>query len=346
MLEADRIRLLRQLRKENQAEFAAALGISQGAVSKMEVGAVTPPDQFFEKLAASTGFLGDFFEKPLPQARPLSLHRSQKSLVALERDYLNAKSFIMTEQIERMMELAQEKLEMSVEPIPVQNKVGAVQAAKIVRTKLGLGTGPIENLTEVLEQKAGLVIVADHFGTMFSDALTVMFENKTPVVFLNKGKGEGDRWNFNIAHELGHQIMHRQIIAADKEVEDQANAFAAEFLMPEEGIKADLSGQVTLQTLAGLKMRWKVSMNALAYRLKDVGGSTGANKSRYLFMQLSRYGYRKQEPISFDQDEPTRLARILREAIKKTGGLEELAAMLYISPQKMRELYPAIKNLG
>ena len=41
----------------------------------------------------------------------------------------------------------------------------------------------------------------------------------------------GDRHRFNLAHELGHALMHRH---STGECESEANRFAAEFLMPKE----------------------------------------------------------------------------------------------------------------
>ncbi len=56
---------------------------------------------------------------------------------------------------------------------------------------------------------------------------------------LGADKNDRARSRFDLAHELGHLVRGGQIWGA-KEVERQAHAFAAAFLMPAEDIRDDL----------------------------------------------------------------------------------------------------------
>jgi Zn-dependent peptidase ImmA (M78 family) len=101
------------------------------------------------------------------------------------------------------------------------------------------------------------------------------------------------RRRFTIAHELGHLELHegeevhvdrrfpvvflrneRSSNASDRR-EMEANAFAAELLMPSSMIRKDL-GQITLdyeddQVIRGLADRYKVSAQAMTFRLIKLG---------------------------------------------------------------------------
>ena len=68
-----------------------------------------------------------------------------------------------------------------------------------------------------------------------------------------------------------------------RDISHEANEFAAEFLMPEKDIKGDFKDGVTLNILADLKRKWRVSMQALLYRANDIGVITD-NQKRYLII--------------------------------------------------------------
>ena len=115
-----------------------------------------------------------------------------------------------------------------------------------------------------------------------------------------------DHKRFTIAHELGHIIMHLSIqypIPGYRDKEDEANKFASEFLMPETVIKKSLYG-LKLQYLASLKSYWLTSMASLIRRAKDLN-CISEDKYRYFNVELSRKGYKKQEPISVSIDTPS-----------------------------------------
>ena len=104
------------------------------------------------------------------------------------------------------------------------------------------------------------------------------------------------RQNFTVAHELGHFLLHdqdherlhvdrafptvrlrsnRSSEGAD-DAEKEANLFAAELLMPAAFLRKDLAGRGELdlqddQFLPSLARRYGVSVQALSYRLQNLG---------------------------------------------------------------------------
>ena len=90
-------------------------------------------------------------------------------------------------------------------------------------------------------------------------------------MMVNSRLGPG-RFRFSIAHELGHYLLrHRTVAHIDGErspqLERQADIFAAELLLPEAYLRADLE----THTLPELAERYRVSRQALEIRLKNLG---------------------------------------------------------------------------
>lgn len=87
------------------------------------------------------------------------------------------------------------------------------------------------------------------------------------------------RQRYTIAHELGHllagdgcNIIDENINIGKTPIEARANAFAAAFLMPAEALQGALGGSSGLseQLIADLLGRYRVSLDALAFRLYNV----------------------------------------------------------------------------
>src|SRR5262249_25364187 len=121
---------------------------------------------------------------------------------------------------------------------------------------------------------------------------------RRPVMMINSLKS-GDRLRLSVAHEIGHLVLHKSPRGSLKEIEKQAYAFAREFLLPSEAMKREIKRPVTLTSLAALKPRWGVSIQALircAYEL----GISSEGQYRYLSEQISKLGWRKREPENLD----------------------------------------------
>src|SRR6185369_4316254 len=101
---------------------------------------------------------------------------------------------------------------------------------------------------------------------------SMLTDQKQPVIFTNRAM-LGDRLRFTLAYELGHLVMHTSGSAnLGESIGHEANLFAAEFLMPEKDILPDFKDKhITLQLLAELKKKWKVSMQSLLYRADSLG---------------------------------------------------------------------------
>lgn len=129
----------------------------------------------------------------------------------------------------------------------------------------------------------------------FDETLSGFAYQKHGMKFIGVNSTESqERQRFTIAHELGHLYLHRRPVSYDagtsvmmfrnsrssdgadiKEIE--ANRFAAELLMPEQRVRADLKkrGEIDLfgdnsKLIKELAEKYRVSEQAMAIRLNTL----------------------------------------------------------------------------
>jgi len=167
---------------------------------------------------------------------------------------------------------------------PRARKYAAEVAAMDERARLGLGDAPLgERLFDLLET-VGLPAYRARLKDRRVSGLLVNHPEAGPLIFINASQY---RWRqvFTAAHEYGHFLFHRsdqpvacRIFAPDGEPvevtgEDFVNAFASQFLMPEEGIKRFLveigaaSNRLGAVEVVRLQRYFGVSFQAMLYRL-------------------------------------------------------------------------------
>jgi Zn-dependent peptidase ImmA (M78 family) len=141
-----------------------------------------------------------------------------------------------------------------------------------------------------------------------------------------------DRRRFTMAHELGHLVLHEDSYT-DDHGEREANAFAAEFLMPAEQIRPQLR-RLTLKRALALKLEWHASVAALIIRAKDVKAITPAHATR-LHKQRSGMGWTRNEPYSdaLPNETPTTLERV-RQLLLDEGLTEDDIAAFTCRPRR------------
>jgi Zn-dependent peptidase ImmA (M78 family) len=153
--------------------------------------------------------------------------------------------------------------------------------------------------------------------------------SSVPVIGLCTAKNCGDRQRWSAGHELGHLVMHfGKIIRGDEH--KQADVFAGELLLPKTAMLREIVPPVTLSSLAALKPRWGVSIQALIYRAQELGIITD-RQYRYLFEQISVRGWRKRV-------ERPRALRKIAEMSPFGDNTARLAAQLALSPDAVNEI--------
>src|SRR5699024_9323263 len=104
-------------------------------------------------------------------------------------------------------------------------------AAMAVRKAWGLGTEPIVDLIEVLEENGLKVLLSEYARASDFDGLAAEANGQTVV--LGGADMSDDRERFTIAHDLGHLILAGRLGGELAEDEERAcNRFAGAFLVP------------------------------------------------------------------------------------------------------------------
>jgi Zn-dependent peptidase ImmA (M78 family)/transcriptional regulator with XRE-family HTH domain len=110
------------------------------------------------------------------------------------------------------------------------------------------------------------------------------------------------RQRYTLAHELGHvlagdgnEVIDENITASKTPQETRANAFAAAFLMPATALRSAFEGVTspTEELIANLLSRYRVSLDALAFRLHNTGIINAAGRDAVRRMSSARIGLRR-----------------------------------------------------
>lgn len=308
-IEPQRLLRARWLRECTQAELVRLTGVSQTRISRLEHGILDlsplEEDQVGQSIERALdlpiGFLkGTGDELSLPD------HFYRKRATASKRDQRWIEAVIASgrEGINHLCGLVE--FEAPFEVPYLSTKVGAdgvpqhdpVEVAKLVRRELMIPDGPIRDLTAVIES-TNTILVPIHDAPEKFDAVAFPALRGGPNMIFYNAQMPGDRARFTLAHEFGHLVMHRH---AAPECEDEANAFASEFLMPGAQIRGQLRG-INLQLACDLKRIWGVSIQSLIVRAKTLGCIT-QSRFKSLYVMLSKKGWRKSEPVDVAMSPP------------------------------------------
>lgn len=307
--------LARQYRGANQADVARVAGLTQPHYSRIENGLLPdgPSKENAEKIASALSFPSEFFYLPDGLAGlPLSVHPMNRKKAAVGEKVLrqiHAELNIRLIHLRRYMRAATLAPEFDLPRIDPDEGGGPQEIARAVRRAWSIPDGrPIDNLTDLCE-RAGILVVWCELDKGV-DGVTMTVRDLPPCVFLNRN-APSDRMRASLGHELGHIIMHR---LPTEHIEEEANAFAAELLVPERHLRRSIIGQrITLDWLARQKAYWKVSMNFLLYRAGHIEAIT-RHQSEYMWKRLSALGWRTHEPqeTEFPYEEPTVFPGLLK----------------------------------
>jgi len=216
-------------------------------------------------------------------------------------------------------------------PFPVHEPAEAEAAAMRLRTAWNLGGEPIPNLAEFLEER-GIKVIPLEFGESISGLMCKAQGSKgaeVPVIVVNKDD-TGERQRFTLAHELGHLVLEAPSGAKGEKL---AHWFAGAFLMPAETLWQEVGkhrSSLSIRELFDLKALFKVSVQAITYRLKDL-----QIISQQLFKKLFDYfeekGWRKPpypEPNAIPPERPGRFRRLCFRAVVEGAVSESKVAEL------------------
>ena len=302
------LQLAREARGLNQTQLAELANVTQGTISFLENRMMDVNDSLLQKLAIALDYPVEFFKRQINLYNPNNYFWRKRAKVS-------GKEIKKAEALMNIYKMGVETMLKSIE-LPestlfswdVTTDGTPEEAARQLRKVWRLPKGRVDNLTTVAENNGVLVVHVD-YEVPELDGLNIHTIHQQPIVFLNRDK-PADRMRFNLAHELGHLILHCDTpIGEGRDVEKEASIFASELMMPADDIRHQLSN-LDLNKLADLKRHWKMSMASIlssAVRLELVP------PQRALSLRKALSPYRLREPANLDF--PRETPKLLQEVI-------------------------------
>lgn len=330
LFDGARLTLARHLAGLRKSDLATRVDKSPTAVAAWESGAKRPTAATVAQLALSLSVKPGFFAVRPDDIAALSTtphFRSLRSTSQLARDQAFAYGQLAVDiatSLEKHVEFPE--VDLPSLPVAVEDAAGdgPEQAARLVRERWGMGDGPVGHLVRLIEHH-GVLVVFSTLQAASVDAYSFSSQVR-PVVVLNPIKRDYYRQRLDVAHELGHLIMHADAEPGGRVVEEQAYQFASELLMPAAEMRdllpATMGGNVWF-TLAKLKEHWGVSIQALLFRARRLGRLSDVSY-RNAMTTISTRGWRRDEPgLVTAIEQPSLLPRALE--LLDQEGIDESA---------------------
>ncbi|GLV27384.1 ImmA/IrrE family metallo-endopeptidase [Sphingobium chungangianum] len=318
----ERIREAREARGLSGENLAEIIGVSRQAVAQFETGQASPGGETMSKIIAETGQPISFFTSmPVRPGEPRSpFFRSLKRMEQQHRRRIVRRMQWAGDigmLLERFIDLPAVNFPEFEFDADSGDEDDIERAAEKLRDHWGLGRGPIRSLGAVMEAN-GILLVREPVRCQDMDAVSCWIGGRA-IVLLSKEITSGPRDLFNLAHELGHLVLHPDVEVNSTNldmIEKQANRFASAFLLPRETFSQEVLGS-SLAFFKSLKARWGVAIAAMAYRSRDLG-ILSENQFSYLFRQMNAQRIRKVEPLddAFSVNQPGVLAEGLRMLVE------------------------------
>lgn len=315
----------REAKGLTQIALADLLQVTRQAVSQFESGDASPSPDTMRRISEIFELPTRFFlEKPRTRRHRPTFFRSMKSTTKAARTRAQRRFDWLLDIVDyvrsgiRFPAVKLPDLRPPSDPVAISTEM-IRECARETRRAWGLGPGPISNVTWLLEN-CGAVVSRYGLGADELDAFSEWgADDSTPYVVLNSEKHSAARSRFDVGHELGHLILHRNIesrwlnkLEFFELIEDQAHRFAGEFLLPEESFGNDFYAP-SLDALASLQTKWKVSIAFMINRCRDLGLITDEQRT-LLYRNRTRRGWRTREP--FDDESESEMPRLLRRSIE------------------------------
>jgi Zn-dependent peptidase ImmA (M78 family)/transcriptional regulator with XRE-family HTH domain len=338
MINSARLQQAREVRGFTQTALAQQVGVHQSAIAQLETGRSQPSPSVLDAISRATGFPLAFFTRPSGPTFPLGSLRFRARAAMTARQRRQAWWYAHT-----LYELMAQLAAQTEYPAPRLPRLAGDPVATAAVTRQALGFAPDQPIGPLIRtlERGGVWVVAIPVPLPQRDAFSTWAggDGSTPVIVVTATPA-GDRRRFSVAHELGHLVLHQVPQESLHAVEQQADAFAAAFLLPEAAMRRVLVPPITLTTLADLKACWGVSLQALIRRALALECLT-PSQYRSLSAQLGARGWRTQEPIAVPVERPRALRQLAELLYGQPIETPRLADAMGLDPSFIQDLLEA-----
>ncbi len=321
--------------------------VSRQALHKYENGEVIPDSDMLNYLCEALSVRPDYFTREtLVELGEISF-RKIENLPSKEQNIIIERT---REVLERYIEL--EEIMGISKPFKQPEMISSItsiedieQAAKKVREVWNLCDNPIPNVLELLDNKNIKMIQIE--ASVDFDGLQTWINEKIPVIVLNKAKlKSSDRIRFSAFHELGHLLLPLKGVT-EKLAEKYCHAFAGAMLFPKKAVIKEFGEKrtnISIQELGLVKKKYGISLQAIIYRLKELG-IISAYYMSYYFKYIVQMGWKVVEPYEYEgKEESNRFDQLLFRALSEE--LISLSKAASLDNMKLAEFRAKTMSVG
>ncbi|GGD02283.1 spr1629 family repressor/antitoxin [Pontibacillus salipaludis] len=334
---------LRSMNEMSRAELAQKLGITEQAIWQYEKGYTSPKMEIILNLSNIFDVKSKYFyqennafnivnEKHIAYR---SIEKNNMQKVNAEKSYLEQIELLLV-YIEKTIKHPPNKL------LSLRNNSQRImgehfnkdnfnkekiieELASNARVTLGLNSTYNNNLIFHIEKNGAFVL--EKPMDVNTDGYSTWTIHDRPYIVLNSNHKTAVRRNFDLAHELGHLVMHynEDFQAIDKnsynKMEKEAHLFAASFLLPKDEFLNDIqfiSKVSNPKSYIDLKRKWNVSIAAMGKRVYSLN-QMSYQQYRHFNALLRRYGFVKHEPLDNEIDviKPGKIRSLMTHVLEK-----------------------------
>jgi len=299
-----RLRVVRAFHALTQKQLADRVSVSHVLIHHLETGERRPSETVLHAISEAVGVTPPFFAAPLvDEFRDEDCHFRKRATTPVSVKSRVLAHGTLFNSLVAFIDDSVALPKRNVPQVEARTAEDTERAAERCRMTWGLGLDtPITHMARVLEN-AGVVVTRFEGHTEKVDAFSR--PGARFVVVLNADKGSASRRRWDMAHELGHLVLHVGSIAGEPPQEDEAHRFAGAFLLPRTGFLREFrpTKKLSWDLVWALKRRWGVSGAAIVRRAYDLGRLDAiAYRSAYKYLHYR--GWAKSEPHEPTMEEP------------------------------------------
>ncbi len=322
-----RIAEAREAARLSQAELGARLGLGQSAVSRIESGERSVSSLELAEVASvlRVSVLELLEERPVSALSVAARAQRAKSPAAVDGALHRAKDLIAIDHLLDELEVSEPSSPRTPE-VPRgagEPHLQGQEFAEALRKRLDLGLAPIPRLPDLIEERMGIDVALQPLNGGV-DGLSLQAE-RVSLLLVNSEPTWG-RQRFTLCHELAHFlwsdgdefVVDEGLFDSKRPEEMRANAFAAHFLMPLEGLRRRLDdADIDAGRAMDLVFHFGVSLEAFLWhaynaKLLNSAGRHAMNAAgpRVLALQCGRSAeWQELEQLRGTTRPPTRIVR-------------------------------------
>lgn len=321
---------------------------THSAIANYESGARQPGPEVLAALSAVLGFDPAFFFAPLEVAFNEELYnfRKRQSTPLYMRNAAIAHVILLASLL-AFFDGALDLPGRSIPAIPltatdpIARAEQIEHAAETCRSLWRLRDRPVSSFTNVVENAGAIVTRFDMPEDEEGHVDAFSHGGDRAILVVNAAKG-GSRTIFDIAHELGHLVLHGGMVSDTKEIEAEADRFASAFLLPRTAMFREFprphGDRIDWNAMLAFKGRWRASLQATFRRARDLG-LIDAVIYQKAFKSISYRGWKRAEPCEPELELPGVIPQCFEAFGTEYGQTPmDIARLLHWHPRVMERV--------